>query len=108
MSEWYVFDERGAHRGPLSTDALAQAIRANLVPREIWVSAKGPFEEPGASGWHRVDDIPEITDRLTELRVSDLRVVDGGFKQNRLGSPEFGSKVMMIGSSRPPKPNDDE
>lgn len=107
MTDWYLFEENGAHRGPLSTDALAQAIRANLVSKDVRVSPQVQFEAPGASGWHAIDDVPEIVAKLTELRAGELRVVEGGFTQNRLGSPEFGATVMMVGSSRPPPKNDE-
>ncbi|HVH44459.1 MAG TPA: hypothetical protein VM925_19030 [Labilithrix sp.] len=108
MTDWYLYDEGGAHRGPLSTETLAQAIRAKVIPRDVWVTAEAWFEAPGASGWHRVDDIPEIREKLAAMSASDLRMVDGAFTQNRLGTPEFGATVMMVGSSRPPPPKKDD
>jgi hypothetical protein len=100
VSDWYVYDEGGAHRGPLSADALAQAIRARLVPRDALIA------EAEAPQWLRIEDAPEIVERLAALSAGALRVVEGAFTQNRLGRPEFGASVMMVASSRPP-PRDD-
>lgn len=108
MADWYLFDEGGAHRGPLSTEALVQAVRARVVARDARVSPETWFEPPGASGWKHLDEVPEIFDLLSATSAGDLRVVDGAFTSNRLGTPEFGATVMMVGSTRPPPPKPED
>ena len=98
MGDWYVYDEGGRHRGPLSVDALVREIRAEHLAVDVWIAPERWFEEPGSSGWRRAVDEPEIKQALAAKSAGDLRMVDGAFTANRLGDPEFGATVMMVGS----------
>jgi hypothetical protein len=97
VSDWYLYDAGGAHRGPLSMQQLVQGIRAERIPVDAWVAQEAWFEPAGASGWRRAVDVPEITRMLAALRSGELRVVEGAYKANYSGKPEFGATVMMVG-----------
>lgn len=97
VSDWYLYEHDGEHRGPLTMEALVKAIRAGEIAGDHWVAPEQWFAPPGASGWRRADDVPEIA-RLVALRsrgTSELQLVDGAFTSNRRGTPEFGATVMM-------------
>lgn len=100
VGSFYVYDVAGKHRGPLTTEDLVREIRAKRIAEDVWVAAELWFEAAGASGWQRAADVPEIKQALAAGSAGDLRMVDGAFTANRLGSPEFGATVMMIGSVR--------
>ena len=103
MGDWYVYDESGDHRGPISVEALVAEICAQQTTEDALIAPERWFEEPGASGWRRAGDEPEIRTALAAERAGELRLVEGAFKANRLGAPEFGATVMMVGSvKRPP------
>ena len=100
MGSFYVYDEAGDHRGPITLDALVREIRAKRVASDVRVAPERWFEAPGASGWQRADEVPEIKDAVAARSAGDLRLVEGAFKANRLGTPEFGATGMMVGSAR--------
>ena len=105
MGAFYLYDESGQHRGPLSVEALVDEMRRRKVA-DAWVAPERWFEEPGASGWRRASEVPEIERALAAASATDLRMIDGAFTANRLGRPEFGATVMMVGSARR-EPSDD-
>lgn len=100
VGSFYVYDEAGKHRGPLAIEDLVGEIRAKRIAEDAWVAPELWFEAAGTSGWQRAADVPEIQRALAARSAGDLRVVEGAFTSNRLGSPEFGATVMMIGSAR--------
>ncbi len=100
MGSFYVYEEAGNHRGPITLDALVREIRAKRVGSDVRVAPERWFEAPGASGWQPADEVPEIKEALAAKSAGDLRLVEGAFKANRLGTPEFGATVMMVGSVR--------
>ena len=106
VGDWYLYDEAGKHRGPLSLDALVGEMRAKRIAEDAWVAPEHWFEAPGSSGWRRAGEVPEIKQALAAKSAGDLRMVDGAFTSNRLGTPEFGATVMMVGSVKSP-PSDD-
>lgn len=106
MGDWYVYDAGGNHRGPLTVEALVSEICARQTTEDTWIAPERWFEEPGSSGWRRAGDEPEIQKALAAQRAGELRMVDGAFKANRLGAPEFGATVMMVGSVKRPTTDD--
>lgn len=100
VGSFYIYDEAGNHRGPIALDALVREIRAKQVAEDALVAPERWFEAPGTSGWHRADEVSEIKEALAAESAGDLRIVEGAFKTNRLGTPEFGATVMMVGSAR--------
>ena len=106
VGDWYVYDEAGKHRGPLSLDALVGEMRAKRIAEDAWVTPEHWFEAPGSSGWRRATEVPEIKQALAARSAGDLRMVEGAFTSNRLGTPEFGATVMMVGSVKSPSSDD--
>ena len=100
VGSFYVYDEAGNHRGPITLDALVREIRAKRVASDLQRAPERWFETPGASGWQRADEVSEIQEALAAKSAGDLRLVEGAFKANRFGTPEFGATVMMVGSAR--------
>jgi len=100
VGSFYVYDEAGRHRGPLTIEALVQEIRTKPSADDVWVADERWFESPGASGWRRASEVPEIKQALAAPRATDLRMVEGAFTANRLGRPEFDKTVMMVGTAR--------
>jgi hypothetical protein len=92
-----VFADEGPHWGPLSTESIMRAIHAGDVVADAWVAPEGFFEPPGASGWRRITDTPELSARVRAETGRTFRVLDGGFKPTMRGTPEFSSKVLMVG-----------
>jgi len=99
VSEWYLYDDEGKHRGPLTTQALLDAIRAGEVAEDAWVAPEKFFEPPGASGWRRATDIPELAEKIRALGVKsplNVALVDGAFRTTRLGTPAFDATAMIV------------
>ena len=103
-SSWYVHDVEGAHRGPLTTDALTAAIQAGEIAANAIVAPDRWFEAPGSSGWRPLGEFPELAQRLEETRRREQlkdrkmppRLVEGAFTTTARGTPEFGATAMII------------
>lgn len=103
MSDWFVYDASGTHRGPFSAESLVREIRVgNLSMDDTWITEDVWFGAPGDLGWKKPADIPELA-ALLQAELNPLRVVDGAYKSTARGTPEFGATVMMIGNVKPSK-----
>lgn len=75
MAEWYVYHHDGESLGPWTTEAIADAIRAGKLTREVWIAP------PGGPRWLRAVDVPRIARLIASLdrpkRESGLRLVPG-------------------------------
>jgi hypothetical protein len=71
-SEWFVYRIDGPPIGPLTTQAVAEAVLAGNLPPDCWVAA------PGTTRWLRALDVPVIAKLLdgmpTRRRPSGIRV----------------------------------
>ena len=98
MSEWYLYADNGQHRGPMSTDALLEAVRTGEVARDARVSRAGKPE------WEAIDQVAELVARLSAPATQDCyRVVDGAFTKTTRGTPEFGTTMLIMKTTRPDK-----
>jgi hypothetical protein len=77
-SEWFVYRVDGPPIGPLSTQAVAEAILGGRLPPDCWVAA------PGGSRWLRAIDVPVIQ-RIVEGLPTRRRV--SGERMATLPSP---------------------
>lgn len=105
MSEWYLYDDQGRHRGPLTTQELLDAIGAGEFAEDAWAAPEKFFAPPGASGWRRATDIPELAERMRARGVKsplNVALVDGAFRTTRLGTPAFDSTAMILVNDKDP------
>jgi hypothetical protein len=90
LADWYVYEHDGDHRGPWSTERIAEAILTGEIGQDAWVAA------PGGSRWVRALDVPVIASLVDGLptrprrRDSGLRLAPG------YASPDYLSTVMMV------------
>ena len=64
LDEWYVYQEGGAHLGPVTLDLLARGIASGKVPRTAFA---GPA---GCGEWHGVLEYPQIVAALAAVEKS--------------------------------------
>jgi hypothetical protein len=91
LADWYVYQHDGEPLGPLSTDAIADAILVGSLPPDVWVAA------PGGPRWLRALDVPVIG-KLVEGVPTRPRRRDSGL---RLTPPAL---VLERAHADPPEP----
>jgi hypothetical protein len=63
MSDLYVLKD-GRHVGPMSREAIAQAMAEGTMPRDVYVAP------PGAKGWLHASQMPELLEALAQALKS--------------------------------------
>lgn len=118
VTDWFLFNQDGTPQGPWPTEVLANRIVSGEVARDALVAMDAWFENPGASGWKRADEIAEIAQAVVSLtrarfpgsradahrktpKPPVLRVVDGAHRYDHRGTPDFAATIMMVGGSKP-------
>ena len=76
LAEWFVYQHEEKHLGPLTTEALVEAIFSGTIRSDVWIAA------PGGSKWTRALEVPVVARLLDGLptrrhRESGMRIVPG-------------------------------
>lgn len=100
MADWFVYQHDGKHLGPLSTEAVADAILTGKLRPDVWVGA------PGGSRWLRALDVPVIAERIDSVPTArpDSGVVRSIVLSSRaIDSGSAGGTVPMAPPLAPPR-----
>lgn len=92
--EWYVYQDSGAHVGPVTLDQLARGIAAGKVPRNAFAGLAGDGQ------WRAVLEYPQVSSALQALQSSGAAPPSA---PQKAASPSSAPAAPASGFAAPPR-----